>query len=196
MPRGRKVDSDGEVTRQLLLEKAIEQFAEYGYHATKISDIVNKAKVTQPTFYLYFESKEAIFLEIIGSFQKQLLNITTASLLEENLEEHSLKLQIRSSLTNIFTFFAENPLLTKIGFFEADSARELKNSMVKQITENLKMEQKLGYFSETYPMELVAESLVGSIERLTLNEILTNKSKPLELANVLVDIYFTGIQKK
>ena len=196
MPRGRKVDSDGEVTKQLLLEKAIEQFAECGYHSTKISDIVNKAKVTQPTFYLYFESKEAIFLEITAFFQSQLINITSASLLEENLETHSLKLQIRSGLTRIFTFFWENPLLTKIGFVEADSSRELKEIMVKQIKENLKEEQRMGYFSEAYPMDLVAESLVGSIERLTLNEILTKKSKPVDLAEVLVEIYFTGIQKK
>ncbi|QFF98107.1 TetR/AcrR family transcriptional regulator [Psychrobacillus glaciei] len=196
MPRGRKVDSDGEVTRQLLLEKAIEQFAEYGFHSTKISDIVNKAKVTQPTFYLYFESKEAIFLRITGSFQMQLIDIITACFLEENLEEHSLKLQINSNLKSIFTFFEKNPLLTKIGFVETDSARELKNSMVKQITENLKSGQRLGYYSDLYPMNLVAESLVGSIERLTLNEILTNKSRPIELAKVLVDIYFTGIQKK
>ncbi|MFF2753561.1 TetR/AcrR family transcriptional regulator [Psychrobacillus sp. NPDC058041] len=190
------MDSDGEVTKQLLLEKAVEQFAECGYHSTKISDIVNKAKVTQPTFYLYFESKEAIFLEITEFFQLQLINLTSASLLEENLETHSLKLQICLGLTRIFTFFEENPLLTKIGFVEADSAKELKENMVKQITENLKEEQRMGYFSDAYPMDLVAESLVGSIERLTLNEILTKKSKPVDLAEVLVEIYFTGIQKK
>ncbi|MEI4768684.1 TetR/AcrR family transcriptional regulator [Psychrobacillus sp. FJAT-51614] len=196
MARGRKVDSDGEVTKRLLLDIAIEQFAEYGYHATKISEIVKKANVTQPTFYLYFKSKEVIFQEITKIFQKQLINLTSESLLEEYIEEKSLKKEIQSGLTNIFTFFLENPLLTQIGFYEAESAREMKKNMVEQITENLETEKKLGYFSEDYPMNLVAESLVGSIERLTLNEILTGSSSPADIAKVLVDVYFSGIQKK
>lgn len=195
MARGRKVDSDGAVTKRLLLDIAIEQFAEYGYHDTKISEIVKKAKVTQPTFYLYFKSKEAIFQEITESFQKQLRIFTSESLLEENIEDSSLKKEIQSGLIKMFTFFSENPLLTQIGFYEAESARELKMNMVKHVTENLEAEKKLGYFSQDYPMNIVAESLVGSIERLTLHEILTGRSTPEDLAKVLVDIYFSGIKK-
>ena len=187
MARGRKVSSDGEVTRSLLFEKAIEQFAQDGYHATKISDIVKKANVTQPTFYLYFTSKEAIFNEITLTFQKQLLQLTTESILEEKLENRFLK-----RLTKIFTFFGENPLLTKIGFFEADSASGLKDIMVQQITESLESEKNKGHLTDMY---LVATSLVGSIERLVINEILNRQSNPRELAERLVEIYFTGIQK-
>lgn len=195
MPRGRKVDSDGEVTRKILFNCAIEQFANHGYHSTKISDIVKKANVTQPTFYIYFENKETIFEEIIKSFQQQLMELTADSLLEENIEEHSLKSEIVSGLTRVLTFFAENPLLTKIGFFEADSASKLKHIMVKKIAQDLEAEQKLGYFSDELDMYIVATSLVGSIERLTLCELFTSRSKPDDLAKILVDIYFSGIQK-
>ena len=50
MARGRKFNSNGEQSKQLLLEKAIELFSDKGYHHTKISDIVKAANVTQPTF--------------------------------------------------------------------------------------------------------------------------------------------------
>ena len=50
MARGRKVNSNGERSKQLLLEKALALFSEKGYHDTKISDIVKAANVTQPTF--------------------------------------------------------------------------------------------------------------------------------------------------
>ena len=60
MARGRKVNSNGEKSKQLLREKAIELFSSNGYYQTKISDIVKEANVTQPTFYLYFESKDSL----------------------------------------------------------------------------------------------------------------------------------------
>lgn len=194
MPRGRKVDSDGEVTRKILFNCAVEQFAHHGYHSTKISDIVKKANVTQPTFYIYFENKEAIFEEIINSFQQQLIELTANCLLKENIEEHSLRSEITSSLTRVLAFFEENPLLTKIGFFEADSSSELKHVIVKKIAQDLETEQKLGHFSDEMDMDIVATSLVGSIERLTLCELFTSRRKPDELAKTLVNIYFSGIQ--
>ncbi len=40
-------------------------FAAKGYHGTRISDIIDAAGIARGTFYLYFESKSAIFLELI-----------------------------------------------------------------------------------------------------------------------------------
>ena len=80
MARGRKVNSNGERSKQLLLEKAIELFSINGYYETKISDIVTAANVTQPTFYLYFKSKEKLFSDLNEEFKKNLLPIAIVSL--------------------------------------------------------------------------------------------------------------------
>ncbi len=40
-------------------------FAQRGYHAAKIDDIVAAAGIARGTFYLYFEDKRAIFEEIV-----------------------------------------------------------------------------------------------------------------------------------
>ncbi|HAU35671.1 MAG TPA: TetR/AcrR family transcriptional regulator, partial [Lysinibacillus sp.] len=69
MARGRKFNSNGERSKQLLLEKAIELFSDKGYHHTKISDIVKAANLTQPTFYLYFKSKDALYNDLNIQFQ-------------------------------------------------------------------------------------------------------------------------------
>ena len=63
--KGRKEGSNGAESRANLVLIAAEEFATYGYYDTKVSTIVKKAGVTQPTFYLYFGSKEAIFSELI-----------------------------------------------------------------------------------------------------------------------------------
>ena len=47
-----------------LLAAAREVFAEKGYKAAGISDIAKKSRMAVGSFYKYYESKEAIFLEV------------------------------------------------------------------------------------------------------------------------------------
>lgn len=53
--------------RAQILDAALEVFAERGYHATSVSDLVAAAGVARGTFYLYFESKEQVFLELLDA---------------------------------------------------------------------------------------------------------------------------------
>lgn len=54
--------------REKLVSAAAEVFAATGYHGSRVSDIVGHAGVAQGTFYLYFRSKEAVFLELVDRF--------------------------------------------------------------------------------------------------------------------------------
>lgn len=51
--------------RQRIMQKAVEVFARKGYHQTKISDITGAVGVGHSTFYLYFPSKLALFMECV-----------------------------------------------------------------------------------------------------------------------------------
>jgi AcrR family transcriptional regulator len=51
----------GRRTREKLLSAAEEEFGERGFHAVGIGDITRRAGVALGTFYVYFESKEAIY---------------------------------------------------------------------------------------------------------------------------------------
>ena len=51
--------------RQQLLEAATWVFARKGYRRAGISDIIARAGVARGTFYLYFDSKEQVFLAIV-----------------------------------------------------------------------------------------------------------------------------------
>lgn len=48
-----------------MLSVARRIFSEKGYHATSIDDLIEAAGVARGTFYLYFESKRAIFDELL-----------------------------------------------------------------------------------------------------------------------------------
>ena len=57
-----------EERRTQVLAAARRLFAERGYHATSIADIIEAADIARGTFYLYFESKRAIFDELLDDF--------------------------------------------------------------------------------------------------------------------------------
>ena len=48
----------------LILEAAIEVFAEKGFHHARISDIARRAGVADGTIYLYFRNKDDVLLTI------------------------------------------------------------------------------------------------------------------------------------
>jgi len=194
--RGRKQGANGEERRARLLSIAADEFAANGYFATKVSQIVKKAGVTQPTFYLYFESKEAIFQELITSFRDKLSTLTKNSKLETGLDHHSLPERIAVGLTAILQFFSENQNLTKIGFFMSEESEEIKNQIAELITENLISEQRDGYFRSDMDMRTVAESLVGIIERLTITYLFQGKKQPNELAKEIINLLLYGLQTK
>jgi AcrR family transcriptional regulator len=61
-----------ESRRAAVLQAARRVFAQKGYHATSIDDLIEAAGIARGTFYLYFESKRAIFDELLDGLLKQL----------------------------------------------------------------------------------------------------------------------------
>jgi AcrR family transcriptional regulator len=57
--------------RQILLA-AKQVFAEEGYHGASINQIIERAQIARGTFYLYFESKAAIFDSILDEAMAEL----------------------------------------------------------------------------------------------------------------------------
>ena len=191
MPRGRKINSNGEKSKQLLLEKAVELFSERGYHATKISDIVKAADVTQPTFYLYFKSKESLYHDLNLQFQQGFNEIMRNEYdeIEKGLEGFIKMLEQKLYL--LFHYIMENPKLTKIGFFESKQSTSVKSQLTQQLMELVYRHNCDRTFQlQNIDIKIVADSLVGSFERLILTNLLEQKSKPCELARDLVHVFF------
>lgn len=65
--RVRRAKEAREARREMVLACALRVFAEKGYHATSIADIIEAAGIARGTFYLYFESKRAVFDEILDN---------------------------------------------------------------------------------------------------------------------------------
>ena len=59
--QGRELRARGRRTMQRLLDAGAEVFAERGFHAARVDDVVKAARTSHGTFYLYFANKEDLF---------------------------------------------------------------------------------------------------------------------------------------
>ncbi|MGB9498799.1 MAG: TetR family transcriptional regulator [Dissulfuribacterales bacterium] len=71
-----KVDTSGASNhlKNLIFDKALEFFSKNGFAKTKITDLTDALQLGKGTFYLYFKSKEELFLECIGRFPRIILS--------------------------------------------------------------------------------------------------------------------------
>src|SRR5688572_20555519 len=109
------VKVDGRVSRARLLREsrrasvlavARKIFSQKGYHDTSIDDLIEAAGIARGTFYLYFESKRAIFEvlldELFGTLASSVRRIDVAAGAPPPLE------QVGSIVDRIFATLDEN----------------------------------------------------------------------------------------
>lgn len=60
------------VMKNRILRAAEDVIASKGYKFTSIADVIEKADVSRGTFYLYFDSRDALFHELIDGFIEKL----------------------------------------------------------------------------------------------------------------------------
>jgi len=70
-----------EVRRAELVQAAARLFAEQGVDGTTVSDIVHAAGVAQGTFYLYFDTKDAVICAVVEALIDDMLEQIEAALL-------------------------------------------------------------------------------------------------------------------
>lgn len=77
---------------------AVTRFAEQGYHTTSVAEIVEGIGVGKGVFYWYFDSKEALFGEILKDAQQDLRRHQQAAIADETDPLARIEAGIRASL--------------------------------------------------------------------------------------------------
>src|ERR1700712_2738411 len=76
---GRELRTRGLRTQARLCEAATKVFAEKGFHATRVDDIVAGATTSHGTFYLYFGSKEELFDHLVAQVSAELARLADSA---------------------------------------------------------------------------------------------------------------------
>jgi AcrR family transcriptional regulator len=115
--RTRRAHEARETRRRQILDAALTVFAEHGYHQTTVTDLVRAAGVARGTFYLYFDSKQAIFHELLDGLLAEL----RASIVGVDTAPGAPPIpdQLTATLHRILQALAANRALCRILFREA-----------------------------------------------------------------------------
>ena len=95
MPK-KYTETEKENIRKALLREGGECLRLYGVKKTTVDELVRRVDIPKGTFYLFYEHKEALFLDMITTFISELENLYLMKLQE--LDEN----HIVTSLTDIF----------------------------------------------------------------------------------------------
>lgn len=126
-------------------------FSEKGYFLTKVSDIVRKAGVSQGTFYLNYESKKALFLDILKDFNDSIIKIVN----NEKLKEFQPADALIISQKLLFTFFMENKRTTSLIFREGYVEKDFSD--VLESIHKILTETRSRYLKEIFEEKLTPE---------------------------------------
>ncbi|NOY91645.1 MAG: TetR/AcrR family transcriptional regulator [Deltaproteobacteria bacterium] len=112
-----RAEARRENRRSAILEAALRTFGEKGFHQTTVADIIQAAGIARGTFYLYFEGKSAIFLELLD----RLLVELRASIVGVDRKEGAppLSVQLDTIVHRVLRTVADNRLLSTIIIREA-----------------------------------------------------------------------------
>jgi AcrR family transcriptional regulator len=105
----RKLTKRGSERREQIMDAGYRLFAEQGFHGTTVGDVCDLLGVGKGVFYWYFESKDALFAELL---QRSLLELRRAQ--ESAIAEVDNPIaRIEQGIKASIEFFRQNP-----GFLE------------------------------------------------------------------------------
>lgn len=151
-------EREKENIKRSLQEACKQSWTQYGYKKTSVDDLCKQAGISKGAFYLFFESKEALFCEVLCSMQEQICN--AASEIIEKLQDkygvaEALKLIYREYDKNNFLYNSNGTDFTIL-------INKLSEEQAKKIEESNQMSQQL-FLSQPYLKFKVDTDLAMSV---------------------------------
>lgn len=138
MPRS-FTEREKEKIKRSLQETCKQSWTQYGYKKTSIDELCKQVGISKGAFYLFFESKEALFCEVLCSVQEQICNMAS-----EIMEQHKDKYGVAEALKLIYREYDKNNFL-----YDSNSMdfiilmNKLSEEQAKKIEESNYMSQQL-----------------------------------------------------
>jgi AcrR family transcriptional regulator len=112
------MSKQGPETRRQILRAALKRFANGGYAATSVQQIVDDAKVSKPALYYHFHDKADLFQALVSEAHDERLQVVQQAASRKS----DVRGQLIEILSALFDYFHKNRDLTRIAFATAFAA--------------------------------------------------------------------------
>ena len=190
----RRLTSRGRRRRQELLDYAAERFATHGYHPTSVTDITDGLGVAKGVFYWYFESKEALFVQILLEAQRDLRRSQRQALADEPDPLRRIEQGIRATmawLDDNRSLFALLELARTEDRF-APVIRQGEEQAVADTLPHVKAAIAAGFLRREDPM-VIAHAILGVTQQLARAVVLDQGRPAVEASDAAVTFCLEGV---
>lgn len=158
-------EREKENIKRSLQEACKQSWTQYGYKKTSVDELCKQVGISKGAFYLFFESKEALFCEVLCSVQEQICNMAS-----EVIEKYKDKYGVAEALKLIYREYDKNNFL-----YDSNSTdfiilmHKLSEEQAKKIEKSNQKSQQL-FFSQPYlKFKIDADLAISIIYSLIMN---------------------------
>jgi AcrR family transcriptional regulator len=185
--------------RQEIIDTAVRMFRKRGYEKTRIDDIVHALEISQPTFFRYFPSKDAV----LGEVGRRGFACITDHLRKEISSEATTAEHLRRLYQELARYAeADRPLWEAVILSGAmdpvrsPNMRESKECALGLLREILAQGQNRGEVSRAFPVEHLAEFMEGLYNTIVRQWAvdLTGPHKLSDRVSSAVEFFLRGVR--
>ena len=192
------LSAEREARRRSILQAAIEIFAQHGFAAARTRDIAARAGVAEGTIYLYFESKDELLLTAFRDTVTE-FSASVGRLLED---PRSIRVRLTEFIGRQLEGIQADPALATVLLFESrqsprfygGSVREVLRGYATAVEQLLQSGVDRGELRRDLDLPLARRMLIGALEEVELNWLLSDRSHPLTpVAARVADLFVAGM---
>lgn len=190
-----------EIRRRKIIDTATKVFSKRGFMEATISEIAKEANISEASIYEYFTTKEGLLFSIPTESSQELFDTMAFHL--KLIRGAANKL--RAIVFLFIDSYRKNPEFATVlmlhlkhnkKFLDTDGHKDIKAG-IKQITAVIDQGIETGEFREGLNSYLIRSMILGTIEHLVTNWVMTGKPENLEeLVDPLIDTIIQGIRNK
>ena len=158
-------EREKENIKRSLQEACKQSWTQYGYKKTSVDDLCKQVGISKGAFYIFFESKEALFCEVLCLEQEQICHAAS-----EVIEKHKDKYGVAEALKLIYREYDKNNFL-----YDSDSTdytilmNKLSEEQAEKIVESNQMSRQLFLSQPFLNFKVDADLAMSVIYSLIMN---------------------------
>ncbi len=165
----------GERTAARLRAAAVQAFAELGWSATRVEDVVQRAGVSHGTFYTYYDNKTAILEGLVAQTQADFL-----ALAESPWDGPDVQAALRTVITGFLDLYARDAVIMRTWIEAAHEEEAFARSLMEmraRFTERVgaHVASAVASSGRSLPPTTVAVGLVAMVEQVAYRTIVLSE---------------------
>ena len=185
--------------REAVLAVAAALFSRNGYHGTSIADVIAAARISRGTFYLYFDNKDSLVLELLEQFTRRIMEVVHVVDAAGPNPTHEIRENVRRVVDVVFDHRDLTVMVLREDFAmktEVEEKLDCFYGFVREMVEGaLANGAQVGLIRKVNE-PIVATALIGAIKEVFLHHLVHAKepAPPREsVAESLLDFGLRGL---